>query len=1172
MRLSIILILLSSIRLWSQGLTVDFNVRSDACLGEQLKINNLSEGAISYVWDFCAGDLESNPIGSVLLDSYGGYGTRVKVIEQNGNYFGFFIGRVAKKLFRLDFGNDIKSQPTMIDIGDLGLSSSTLRAVEIAEDNGVFYGFAVDSDKNSLYRFEFGSSLTNTPTNAAQLYTNQELSSPMELSVVSDNSERFVFVVNSNNRKLIRFEFDGSLGGSINSVYSLDTSVGQLLNAVSFLKEGSTWYCLVVDPVYFQVIRLKFNAGLSDNNPALTILSVPAPVGIAVVQENGLYYAFVQSQNSTSSIFRINFGASIGNTPLSIDDLSELQLPAWGYSMYKAKSDWIAFATNAVSANIYKLTFPNECISITEYSTEFEPQIITTKSGSFFISLAAKDSFGNTDVQSKNIVVSTGQSPDIASNHLNNCSNNDVIFSSANNSSDITDYSWTFGDTQTSTLPNPTHQYSSSGEYNVQLNVTATNGCNNFTEKTIKIYDPPTSLFDLPSGLVCTNNEFNFINNTVDDFDGNLTYEWLVNDIQQSTARDFNYAFTAVGDQQVKLITSIPGCSNELTQTLLNVQPGPVVGFSFDGKCEDHAIVFTNESSGSISGFQWDFGNGNTSTDQNTSEIYSSYGNYNVSLATTGTNGCVSTTSKVVPIYSVPQTNFFIDLPPFACSGSPSQFNDITAPMQDSNITSWTWSFGDASNGSSSQKNPLYTYSLAQDYNVSLTTTTNFGCSNSIQKSVTIFPSPKADFSLSAACVNQPTYFIDSSTGSIKSWLWSIQGNTYSVKNPTHTFKSAANYPAILTVTGNNNCINQVSKNVNVPVPVVPDFSSTSTCATKSAVFDEISKGGVDPAVSWSWNFANQGSSTGSPATHVFPSTGNYSVTMNTMRQSGCVYALTKAIPIVDPPQAQFTIFLESGAAPFPVDFVNTSLNASSYSWKFGDAANTTSTAFSPSFTYTDLGEYTAELSASNVLGCMDSYSKMIYVVVPQINAAISDFRLEKISGSDNYSSVVTIENKSNVALIDPDIYLDLSGNALISEKIIGVIKPNEKSLPHKFTASIAPRSLEFACAEVKVTSDNYAFDNRQCVNLLDNYVSSIPYPNPASDELILEWINNTDEPMDLAIYNAAGQVIISRKYTATLKGLNQIKLDVSGLSSGIYFASYSVENHKQNFRFSVVR
>jgi hypothetical protein len=59
---------------------------------------------------------------------------------------------------------------------------------------------------------------------------------------------------------------------------------------------------------------------------------------------------------------------------------------------------------------------------------------------------------------------------------------------------------------------------------------------------------------------------------------------------------------------------------------------------------------------------------------------------------------------------------------------------------------------------------------------------------------------------------------------------------------------------------------------------------------------------------------------------------------------------------------------------------------------------------------------------------------------------------------------------------------------------------------------------------------------------------------------------------MDVIIYNVSGQAIINRQYSPTLKGLNQVKVDVTGLTTGIYFVSYSVEGQAQNFKFSVIR
>nr|MCU0369411.1 T9SS type A sorting domain-containing protein [Cyclobacteriaceae bacterium] len=110
------------------------------------------------------------------------------------------------------------------------------------------------------------------------------------------------------------------------------------------------------------------------------------------------------------------------------------------------------------------------------------------------------------------------------------------------------------------------------------------------------------------------------------------------------------------------------------------------------------------------------------------------------------------------------------------------------------------------------------------------------------------------------------------------------------------------------------------------------------------------------------------------------------------------------------------------------------------------------------------------------------------------------------------------------------------------------------------------------ACAEINVNADNYKYDNRECVNVVDEFTSLTPYPNPAQDVVTIEWINVLGQAMDVNIFDAAGKLILSRSYTPTREGLNQVMLDVSQLYTGLYFISYSVEGKTENFKFSIVR
>jgi PKD repeat protein len=389
----------------------------------------------------------------------------------------------------------------------------------------------------------------------------------------------------------------------------------------------------------------------------------------------------------------------------------------------KETPGWKVFSVDARSGKLLQLDFLGDCkdkISVNTSNEASPSDIKYSMSGKYYIELSAFDASNQLDVSGDVITVTSNVAPVIMiAMDAGQCAgfSKDFQFTS---DKPVVSYSWSFGDSFSGTTNPIAHTYAVAGTYTLGITVTDQDGCNNSTSTDLKIYDQPVAAFTLPSGTVCTNNEFTFTNTTTDNYDGNLTYAWFVNNGQESITRDLKYTFLSEGDQQIKLKTSIPGCSSELTQTLLNVKTGPVVGFSYVGKCEDETIKFTNESAGSISGFQWNFGNGNTSTLESPSETFADYGNYNVSLLTTGTNGCISTLTKPVNIYSVPQTNFSLDLPPFSCSGSLSQFNDLTPPMADSNIASWAWSFGDQAGGTASQKNPLYSWRLFSftDYNI----------------------------------------------------------------------------------------------------------------------------------------------------------------------------------------------------------------------------------------------------------------------------------------------------------------------------------------------------------------------------------------------------------------------------------------------------------------------
>jgi PKD repeat protein len=149
----------------------------------------------------------------------------------------------------------------------------------------------------------------------------------------------------------------------------------------------------------------------------------------------------------------------------------------------------------------------------------------------------------------------------------------------------------------------------------------------------------------------------------------------------------------------------------------------PVAAFSgapISG-CAPLTVDFTDESTGEITSWEWTFGDGGSSFDQNPSYQYTSAGNYAVSLTVTGPGGSdTETKSGYIAVYDVPAAGF---------SGTPTNgYAPLSVSFTDEstgNPTSWNWDFGDT--GSSGAQNPVYVYSSPGLYTVSLSVSNTCG-------------------------------------------------------------------------------------------------------------------------------------------------------------------------------------------------------------------------------------------------------------------------------------------------------------------------------------------------------------------------------------------------------------------------------------------------------------
>lgn len=301
----------------------------------------------------------------------------------------------------------------------------------------------------------------------------------------------------------------------------------------------------------------------------------------------------------------------------------------------------------------------------------------------------------------------------------------------------------------------------------------------------------------------------------------------------------------------------------------------PVADFSAVNVCWGTLSSFSNLSaisSGSITSYQWDFGDGNTSAQSAPSSgisyNYTDEGTYTVTLIAISDSTCADTASGQVVVYAAPAPDFVFQN---VCLGTPMNFTDrstVTAPYS---ITSRVWDFGDGSLVSA-QQNPTHQFPSPGTFSVTLTAVTDMSCSASVIKTVTIHPSLSLSFtSTDAACTN-------ASNGTITVTVTGgTPGYNYQWSNNATTKDLAGISPGTYTVTVDdmNGCSAAGSHSIGAGQPAVLSFSVTDAqCfGISDGAIDMTVTGGTAP-------FTYRWSNNGSTKNLTGISAGHYDVTV----------------------------------------------------------------------------------------------------------------------------------------------------------------------------------------------------------------------------------------------------------------------------------------------------
>ncbi len=559
------------------------------------------------------------------------------------------------------------------------------------------------------------------------------------------------------------------------------------------------------------------------------------------------------------------------------------------------------------------------------------PSHIYANSGTYNVTLIANNSLGCADTITKPVQVFYNPVTGFTFNNI--CFGDTIQFndtSFVDNSTSIASYLWVFGDLgPTSSLQNPNHYYPGSAVYSVTLVTTTIDGCTNAAINSVKAFDAPSSVCSFSN--TCLFDSALFFNSSTNPTMGNTAaWSWNFGDgsVLNTTVWSPGHQYANPGSYQLTLITysSNLGCSDTLQDSII-VFPMPTANFSFTNVCLDQAMNFNDSSiaaSGVIAGRTWNFGDGSpTASGQNPSHNYSAPGTFAVSLIVTTSNGCLGSITKNVVVHPMPAAQFNkINV----CDGSLVPFNDLSSILITDTIQSWAWNFGDGSPVFNNQ-DTSHLYAAGGAYSVQLLVVSNFGCKDSISKTVIVNPNPAVNFTVSdtsgceTLCVSfQNLSSITSGVNAAVSWNFGSGTGSSNSQNPEYCYSNDSVYAAnffnvSLTVVSDSGCISTLSKNNYITVYPNPNavFSvqpETASISDPVISITDLSAG----ADFWNWNFGD-GSDTAyaiNQLTHTYADTGTYQITLITTTQFNCVDTAYHTI-IIEP---EFLFYIPNTFSP----------------------------------------------------------------------------------------------------------------------------------------------------------------------------------------------------------------------------------------------------------------
>ena len=551
-------------------------------------------------------------------------------------------------------------------------------------------------------------------------------------------------------------------------------------------------------------------------------------------------------------------------------------------------------------------------------------------------------------------------------------------------------YHWDFGDPttvlDTSNIFAPTWTYADSGTYVVTLIINPGTPCADTNTTTFYIY-PLLDPDFVPPPPQCAGFGNNFIAGGA--FMGNGTFTWNFGPSASPSTSNLmnpvNIIFNSGGTFPVTLTVSENGCTQTYIDSV-HVYPSPIANFGMSSSinCITQPVQFIDSSLSSAPlTYQWDFGNGSTSTIQNPIANYPLPGTYSVTLIVTSSNGCNDTVQLPVPLTVLPPpvANFTFNT---NCFSNLVNFTDAS-----SNALTYQWNFGDLTTtlDASVSASPGWVYPDSGTYVSTLIINQGTVCADtqavSFYLNLPLIPNLATP---PGQCIynNNFNFTPGGSYMGNGTFNWNFgthaSPSSSNVENPTNIiFDTVGTFPVTITITENGCTASDTTYVTVYPKPdALFDLTTTFGCTLNPVHFIDLSTG--DAPLSYVWDFGNGTGSTLQNPYAVYTIAGTYMVSLIVTTPYGCMdsVSLPSPLSVYTSPVAGFNVSPTYTSIFYPdITMTDQSLGASGCSVYWGDGTSTTNC--DTIHQYAEAGTYTIMQVVVNSFGCYDTaYAQVI--------------------------------------------------------------------------------------------------------------------------------------------------------------------------------------------------